>query len=663
MFDVVLPGPKTLTVPSLMKNLRRLAMSRIRADEVMKRQHWTATGGWKQRILRVLAWYLLLPVSAILIGCLVTGFGAVLGNGLLGGQLPRHVAVYFLSATGIATFVASSHTIGVTRQLVCSRNLAVTSVLPDSDRKYATMCLIASFLKTLLFLCGSFLLGGGAAYGAELNAVETVQVLSISALLWMMVVSSALIAAAFFPILSRDDAVFSVVGLTTILFFSGAGLVALGAVRQETLIFGALASLPTGWPILMIKHAVILGQPEYWQFLIPSGGVVAFAVFSWFRLLSRYRIQEFSYEPGAVAIAEFGSAVSAPANAQASNEEYATPLVVTAGEQSTSTSDWLKDCKRRFRKFLNLSDTEESTDELSRTEAVARIREKGLTKRFAWSEAGFVERAMAKILGEDELLAADILSRGDPSWSSATTKSLVPASAAVMLVVLAAMIIDRKIAVISGHVALGGMIGMFAGSKLATQWRSNSGEFCSALAILPVDARRVSRMLMTLGAIRSVMIFPLAFGVVLAITWGHSGRIEILDSTILAAKAALVLFMVHQWWFLIMRPYSHSKSVVRTILDILLFILVIGGMFAGICLLLTSGRDEIAATVGAALTFGGGWIVQALQRRRIMNAATDFVVQMQTQQRTTIQRQQQSKQTSRVPTFWPKPVDQQEPLS
>lgn len=662
MFDVVLPGPKTLTVPSLMKNLRRLAMSRIRTDSTLSRHHWTASGGWRRRILGITTAYVILPISAILIGFLVAFLGAVLGSGNLAADPAQ---AYQLVVAVVATVVSLTHVGWVLRELIGSRSLAVASVMPDLDRSYASGRLAASLLKTLLFLAGALLLGGGIAFGAELNLVETVQVMLLSILLWAMVASLSVIIPAFLPVFARQEMIGFIVGSVMLIFFSAAALVSFGVVRQETLIHAALVVLPTGWPLLIIKYGVILKQPDYWQFLIPASSVAILAGYSWFRLLARYRIQEFSYEPGSLAIAEFQSATErtcvveqVPPTSPAANSQDNPER-----PQPANTSSWLRDRHRQFRRWLKLPVPDEASEDLPRDQAIARIREGGLTKRFAWSEAGFVERAMAKILRDDELLSAEILSCSEPKWSVAITRSLVPASAAVMLVVLAALIIDRKIAVISGHVALGGMIGMFAGSKLATQWRSNSGEFCSALAILPVDARRVSRMLMTLGAIRSVMIFPLAFGVVLAITWGHSGRIEILDSTILAAKAALVLFMVHQWWFLIMRPYSHSKSVVRTILDILLFILVIGGMFAGICLLLTSGRDEIAATVGAALTFGGGWIVQALQRRRIMNAATDFVVQMQTQQRTTIQRQQQSKQTSRVPAFWPKPVDQPEPLS
>lgn len=604
------------------------------------------------------SWYLILPVSAILIGFLVAFLGAVLGSGNLAAD---PAVVYTLVVAGVATLVSFTHVGWVLRELIGSRSLSVASVQPDSDRSYATSRLIISLQKTLLFLAGSLLLGGGIAFGAELNLSETVQVLLLSVLLWATVASLSVIVPAFFPGLVRQESVGLVVGGAMMLFFTGAALVALGIARQGTLVFAALATLPTGWPILMIKYGVILKQPEYWRLLIPAGAVLALATYSWFRLLTRYRIQEFSYEPGLLAIAEFDIAQN-----DIAGDEQVGPQSLAATREDTSersqpanTASWLRDHNRRIRKWLKFPDPDESSVELTRDEAVARIREGGLTKRFVWSESGFIERAMARILGDDELLAADILSSGEPKWSVAMTRALVPASAAVLLVVVAALVINRKIAVISGHVALGGLIGTFAGSRLAAQWRSDSGEMCSALALLPIDAGRVSRMLMTLGAIRSLLIFPLAAGTVMAITWGHSGRAEILDSAIFGGKTVLVLFFIHQWWFLIMQPISQSRSVVKSIVDILVAIVIIGGMIAGVFMLLMSGRSEIWSMAGAGLMFGGGWLVQRIQRRRILTSPTDFVLQMQTQ-RVAVQWQQQSKQTRRVPIFWPRPVEQPE---
>ncbi len=642
-----------------MKKLRRAALSRIRDDTVLSRQHWTATGGWKRRILAFISWYVVLPVSGVLIGALVAALGALLGSGDVD---PAPVDSYQLAIGGLATFIAFAHAFGILRELIGARSLAVASVLPDSDRSYATGRLVKSLQKTSLFLAGALLHGGGIAFGAELNVADTAQVMLLSILLWAMVASLSVILSAFLPVLARQDVVAALPALVILLVLSAAALVSFGFARQETIIFATLAALPTGWPILMIKYGVMLKQPEYWLLLIPAGCLLMFAAFSWFRLLSRYRIQEFSYEPGSLAIAEFQVAENqASANKQTVPQSSDGDLAAAPDQsQPTDTSSWLRNCNRRLKRWLKLPGAEEPAAELTPDQAIARIHESGLTKRFAWTESGFVERALARILGDEELLSADILSCGEPRWSAAMTKSLVPAAAAVMMVVFAALIFDRKIAVISGHVALGGMIGTFAGSKLVSQWRSNSGEFCSALAILPIDARRVSRMLMTLGAIRSILISPMAFGVALAITWGHSGKIEVIESAIFGAKAVFVLFLLHQWWFLIMQPYAHSKSVMRTIVDVVLGILVIGAMIAGICLMLTSGRDETLSTLAAGLAFGGGWIAQTVQRRRLLNSPTDFVVQMQTQ-KTTAQRQ--NKQPGRVPTFWPKPVEQLEPLS
>ena len=641
-----------------MKKLRRASLSRIRDDAVLSRQHWTATGGWKRRILAVISWYVVLPVSAILIGAMVAALGALLGSG---NVAPDPVDSYHLAIAAIATFIAFAHAFWILRELIGSRSLAVASVLPDSDRSYARGRLVKSLQKTSLFLAGGLLQGGGIAFGAELNVADTAQVILLSILLWAVVASLSVILSAFLPVLARQEVVAALPALVILLFFSAAALVSFGFARETTLIFATLAALPTGWPILMIKYGVMLKQSEFWLLLIPTGCFLMFAVFSWFRLLARYRIQEFLYEPGSLAIAEFQIAENqAFANGQTLPQSESDLGDAPDQSQPANTSSWLRDCHRRLKKWLKLPGSEDSPAELTRNQAIARIHESGLTKRFAWTESGFVERAMARILGDDELLSAEILSSGEPKWSVAMTKSLVPAAAAVMVVVLAALVFDRKIAVISGHVALGGVIGTFAGSKLASQWRSNSGEFCSALAVLPIDARRVSRMLMTLGAIRSVLIFPLAVGVAMAIAWGHSGKIEVIDPAILGAKAVFVLFLLHQWWFLIMQPYAHATSVVRTLLDVLLAILVIGAMIAGVCLMLTSGRDETWSTIAAGLAFGGGWIAQTMQRRRILNSPTDFVVQMQTQ-KTTAQRQ--NKQPGRVPTFWPKPVEHLEPSS
>jgi len=641
-----------------MKNLRRLAMSRIRTDSTLSRQHWTASGGWRRRILGVTTAYVILPISAILIGFLVAFLGAVLGSGNLAAGPAE---AYQLVVAVVATVVSFAHIGWVLRELIGSRSLAVASVMPDLDRSYASSRLVASLLKTLLFLAGALLLGGGMAFGAELNVVETVQVILLSLLLWAMVVSLSVIVPAFLPVFARQEMIGFVVRSVMLIFFSAAALVSFGVVRQETLIYAALAVLPTGWPLLMIKYGVILKQPEYWQLLIPAGGVVLFAVYSWFRLLARYRIQEFSYEPGSLAIAEFQSASD---RAFAVDQvPPASPVTISLDSsepsQPTSTSSWLRDSNRQFRRWLKLPVPDDASEDLPRDQAIARIREGGLTTKFAWSEAGFVERAMAKILRDDELLSAEILSCTEPKWSVAITRSLVPASAAVMLVVLAALIIDRKIAVISGHVGLGGLIGAFAGSRLAAQWRSDSGEFCSSLTLLPIDAQRVSRMLMTLGAIRSVLIFPLAVGVIMAITWGHSGRIEVLNSAIFGAKAVLILFMVHQWWFLIMQPYSHSQSILKTATDLIVAAGIVVCVIAGVCLLLMSGHSEFWSVAGAGLLFGSGWIAQRLQRRRILTSPTDFVVQMQTQIANVQRQQQQKSRSSRGPVFWPRPTGNQ----
>jgi hypothetical protein len=223
-----------------MKNLRRIALTRSRNDPLLSRQHWTASGGWPRRILRVIGPYVILPVSAIIIAALVAFLGAILG----GGQNPGLAAVHSLAVAGIAAFVSFSHADGALRELIGSRSLAVVSVLPDSDGSYVANRLRSSLKKTLLFLVGSLLLGAGIAFGRELNVFDTIQVLLLAGLLWAMVASLSVIIPAFFPLVVRQEVIASLVGLVMLLFSSAAALGAFGIAQQETMVFAGLMILP-----------------------------------------------------------------------------------------------------------------------------------------------------------------------------------------------------------------------------------------------------------------------------------------------------------------------------------------------------------------------------------------------------------------------------------
>ena len=251
-----------------MKKLRRAALSRIRDDMVLSRQYWTATGGWKRRILAFISWYVVLPVSGVLIGALVAALGALLGSGDVD---PAPVDSYQLAIGGLATFIAFAHAFGILRELIGARSLAVASVLPDSDRSYAAGRLVKSLQKTSLFLAGALLHGGGIAFGAELNVADTAQVMLLSILLWAMVASLSVILSAFLPVLARQEVVAALPALVILLVLSAAALVSFGFARQETIIFATLAALPTGWPILMIKYGVMLNQPESTTASTPAG--------------------------------------------------------------------------------------------------------------------------------------------------------------------------------------------------------------------------------------------------------------------------------------------------------------------------------------------------------------------------------------------------------
>ncbi len=631
-----------------MKNLRRLALIRIRADSVLSRQYWSVTGGWRRRIFQAIGRYFGLPLTLILLGGLLCLTGVAFASGWMPADKSNTL---LLAVSGIPICVALLHSGLVVSRLVRSQSLAVLSVLPEHERDYVSRQFGTALTKSLLFLAGLLLSGAGFAFGAELNQFETAQVLGISCLLWAITASLSVIVIAYFPAIVRQEVSSTVIVLLVLFSILGVLAKEFRFAQQDTLILVGLLILPTGWPILMIKYGVILKLPEAWWLLVPTGCVVTLAMVGYSRLLSRYRIQEFVYEPGSVAVAEFRTA--------AQRETAVAGIPAGSKTHPTDTVSWLRSYQRRLKRWLKFPESDEPSEELTREQAIARIHESGLTRRFNWSEAGFVERTIAKLLKDEELLTAEILSVGGPRWSWTMARSLVPATIAVMIVVAFAFLVNRQIAVISGHIGIAGFVGTFMGSRWAGIWKSDNGDSCAALALLPVDTSHVSRMVMTLGAIRSLLIFPLALGVILAIDWGHRGQVGLIDSTLLGAKVVLILAAVHQWWFVPMQPHICPQSIWKTLAEILIAIVVVGVMIAGICMLLVSGRSETYAVIGAGLLFGTGWMAQRIQANRVLKSPVDFVMRRPTQLATT-QQQREKHYTGRGPTFWPRPLDQVE---
>lgn len=627
-----------------MKNLRRLALSRISNDSVLSRQYGLAAGGWSRKVLKVLAVWCVLPVSVILIGLVITFLGAVLGGGLQAAP----AEVYFLVIAVIGIIVAMTHTGWVLRELIHSRSLAVVSMLPVSDRDFAASRLTSSLQKTLLFLAGSLLFGAGIAFGGESNALETVQILFLSMILWAMVAALSVIVPAFLPVVIRQEATSMAVGLIMLLSAGGVILTEMGLVPQGVLVSTALNVLPTGWPILMIHHAVMLKQPEAWWLLIPAGGVVVLALFGHARLLARYRIQEFTFEPGSLATARFHS--------RHQRTEVVDRNSAETGAARPDQANWVAAARQQLRRWLQLPDIDVEQEELSRDQAIARIREAGLTRSFGWSRAGLLERTLARLLRPEELRAAEILAADEPRWSAGLSWSLGTATAAIALVVAIALTVNQKIAMVSGHIGFFGVFGVLAGSGVASIWRSANGDSCAALAIQPVDARHAARTSVTLGALRGIFVFPFVTVVVLIVEWGHGGPIDIVDSVLLGARVALIFTALHQWAPLFMLPYAFSKSIGQTIVDIVAGVVIGCSTIAGACLLLMSGHSEWLAITGAGLMFGSSWAAQKVHQQRIQSSPTDFVIQFNAQ-RLAVQNQQQNRQTPAAPTFWPRPVD------
>lgn len=167
---------------------------------------------------------------------------------------------------------------------------------------------------------------------------------------------------------------------------------------------------------------------------------------------------------------------------------------------------------------------------------------------------------------------------------------------------------------------------------------------------------------MTLGAILSLLIFPFAVGVFLAVMWGHSGQFKFVDAVVSATKVSLVLAALHQWWFVVMQPCSNTRTIWKTILSVGVVLVVAVPMITGLAMLLFSGRSEFWVLAGAGLLFGTGWVAQRIQKNEVLHAPSDFVV-LRTVRSTVTQSQQQRNQAGRGPVFWPRASEQAELLS
>lgn len=627
-----------------MKTLRRLALARIHADSTLRRQHWTASGGWRRRIAQILTSFFVMPVLLIMVLGLSFALGAILGTELF--KAPD-IRVYLFGA-GIAAFAAFIHASWTLSELVRSRSLALISVVPDSDNRYLRGRLIRSLRWMLPLLAGIILLGAGFAFSKEFDTVITVQILFLSTLLWSMTTSLSIVLLAFLPFLVRSQVMTSISGTAFMLFVACATLDEFGIVQIENLILGVLIVLPTGWPLLIIKYGVIQDQPEVWWLLVPAGCCVLLAMAGYSRLLSRYRIQEFEYEPGSLATARFHTAIcrESPERGTHTNSIEAT---------STSTFSWWH-VRKPLNLWMEIPEEHEYEEELTREQAVARIHEAGLTKPFDWSSAGFIERAVAKLLRDEERLPAEILSGGSPSWSRGLAWSLGGATAAIVVIVAIAVSINPKIAMISGHIGFFGVFGILASNGFAVSWRSSNGEYCPALALLPLDSRQVERATMTVGAIRSLFVLPFVTTVILVVTWGHGGPLNPTEAILLGAKIALLFSAMHQWFLVFLLPYSYSKPIGRSIRDIVIGIVILGITGSGVVLLFVSGRSEIWSVIGAGMVFGSGWVVGQILHRVVLNLPIDFVSQAGTQ-RNTRQRSQKDQRTSQGPMFWPRPIE------
>ncbi|MDA0283072.1 MAG: hypothetical protein O3B86_06930 [Planctomycetota bacterium] len=637
-----------------MKNFRRCALARIQSVSSLNRQYWMATGGWRRRIRDGIGWYFFVPLFAILLGAMCAGFGLVLFGDVL---QPEQRDAYALIAVGMLTLISLMHAWSVLRELIGSRSLAIASVMPVSDRKYVSRCLGSSLKKSLLLLACVLFLSGGIAFGEESGLPETCQILLVASLLWVEVAAFSVIVPAFCPAIIRPNVIAWLTGFTMLLATVAFTSIGLGIADEAAIRFATMVILPTGWPILLIKYGLILEQPEFWWLLVPIGFSVLGAAAGYSRLLHRYHVFEFDYQSGSLAIAEFQSAADRepPVGSRLATSPNSQTDVTSNQSDRTKTAAWIQDCVQKIKSRLNLQVSSGASEELTREQAIARIRECHLTRRLDWSAAGIVERAAASMLSDDEQLSAEILSIGSPRWSWALVRSLVPATTAIIILVAVAGLLGRQAAVFSGHIGIAAIAGTLAGGRWAAMWKSSNGEACSVIAFLPIDSRCVARIAMALGAVRSVLIFPFAAGVILAISFGMGGALSFFECVLFGAKAVLILAAAHQWWFFSMQPYTCTQSIWKSIPESSVAIIVLLSAISGLILLLLSGRSEILAIAGSGLLFGTGWCAQRIHHFRVLKSPTDFVVHRPSQQ-ITGWRTTSDGHKWRGPSSWPRPL-------
>lgn len=597
-----------LASSSAEKPIRKLALAKIRSSAVLQRQYRAARGGWQRTVVVIIAVCLALVAGPAVVLLLPALAGLVLAKCQ---QRDEALLVIALGAF-CALIVATIHGNWLRRELARSTSVALLGQIPMSDRDYLRNRVSISLGLTLLFLVICFAYVGGVSLQAGLNATQTGAVFGLAILQWAMVVSLSVFLATWLPTIGIGKAFVGMSpGVMATIVIAGAIAIPFqGALLMDLL----LKITPTAWPLLMMYDGVLAPGGGSWWMCLPAGLVIVAAVVSYLWLERRYVVREISFESGNVGVALGGHAAA---------ESETNRIELSDEDLEDSSGDLV------IAGFVESDGTEYISIEYTPAEATLLVRSGDFLERDAWTESGIIERMVASVLTDRERVCVEVLTGGIPTW----TKSLIIGTSLAMVGMLLLFVVDALFQVrlfgIGWHIALFGLFGTLQSTWPAAIWKSGDGLTCPGTALLPFSQAEIERVAMVVGTVKSLCLLPYSIGMALALIYAANGQLEVLRCLYLGVKACLVYLAIHQWWFANVQMTTTARTFPSWLWlkDVLVgafcVLLSLGG---GVGLFL-AGESELLSLLASSAMFGGGWLAQRFQHRRLLDGPTDFIGQ------------------------------------
>lgn len=596
-----------LASSSAEKAIRKLAKARIQSSPQLRRQYWMARGGWRYWGL----WITAATASTFVIPLLLFVFPGTGGWQLTECRDRTEGLASITMAAFVAAVVALIHGNWLRRELTRSTSMALLGQLPISDLGFLRNRTALSLGLSLVFLIVCLAYAAGIALGGGFGASEIGMLLGLGIAEWLMVAATSILIPMLLPQVARGEVAGGLVVL--LLAFAGGAIVAwgLGLMQlpaAEVVLDVILKATPTGWPLLMMLDGIVQPQAGTWWLAIPVGLAVVAAAAVYFWLERSYIIREVTIENGMIGIA-------------VGEKEW---QILNLETDDSTTAEVDPSLLARLQRRFNV-EPETDDDEISPAEASMLVRDGDFLEREQWTSAGFVERLIASVLSDRERLAVELMTGNSPSW----TKSLVLGTTTSLAVVALLLLIDQafqiRLIAMGGHVAFFGLISTLNGTWKAALWKSSNGQTCSSMSVVPISQSEAERVSMVLGAVRAFCLLPFAIGLTTLLFFGLTGQAEFFASIYIGAKVALAYAALHQWWFVVIQinvqaPFPSAAWFADLLVAGLCFVLTLAGAVG----LFVAAQSEVWSLAAATAMFGGGWLAQRYQHRRILNDPTDF---------------------------------------